>query len=328
MKILLIGLGGFGKNHLRIWNELQEELYATDLDPKKRERCKTYHMAADHVSGNYKDFIKDVDAVDIVTPTDSHFELCKEALEAGKDVFVEKPFTSTAAQADELRRLAEKNKKIVQLGHIFRYNPATRELKRMIAAGELGKIRYIYGTFAGFKRMRTDVGVTQTDSIHYFDTVNYLLGAFPDRVLSVQRDTTGRGLEDISITLLDYGKTLVKVESGYHHPVLTRDLVVIGEKRTVEASLVKQSLRIHNNSFVRKKGVWIAVNDGVSSPSIVFEEPLRNELVAFRDSVDSRQEPLAGPLCGWETLTIVEAARESAKKMAAVELGAAAGSPG
>ncbi len=324
MKVLQIGLGQFGKNHLRIWNELNEDLYACDLKPQNLEQCRTYRMPADHVGSDYRAFLPKVDAVDIVTSTESHFAIAKEALEAGKDVFVEKPFTSTSQEAADLCALAERHGRIVQVGHLFRYNPATRLLKEMIRKGELGDITYVYGTYAGFKRMRTDVGVTQTDSIHYFDVVNFLLDALPDKVLSVQKDTKGRGLEDISISFLHYGERLAKIESGYHHPETRRDLVVIGTKGSVEADLVKQYLRVFNNSFTQKGREWVAVHDGVHSPAIKFEEPLRNELVSFRECIEKRRTPLADARCGLQTLLIVEAARESARSERAVPLAAEA----
>ncbi len=320
MKVLQIGLGNFGKNHLRVWNELNEDLYAADLLPKNLDLCRTYHMPADHIGNDYKKFLPLVDAVDIITSTDSHFALCKEALLAGKDVFVEKPITSTTAQAAELDEICEKTGRILQVGHLFRYNPATRAIKAMLDNGELGKLTYIYGTFAGFKRMRTDVGVTQTDSVHFFDVVHYLLGCLPDKVTSIQKDTMGRGLEDISVTFLHYPETIVKIESGYHQPEQRRDLVLIGTEKTIEADLVKQYFRIFNNKFVKKGQEYVAVHDGVHAPAIKAEEPLRNELICFRDSVQKRTKPLADAKTGWETLVIVEAARQSAAELRAVSI--------
>jgi predicted dehydrogenase len=320
MKVLQIGLGNFGKNHLRVWNELNEDLYAADLLPKNLDLCKTYRMQADHISHDYKKFLPLVDVVDIITPTDSHFSLCKEALLAGKDVFVEKPLTSTAAEAAELGDICAKTGRILQVGHLFRYNPATRAIKAMLDSGELGTLRYIYGTFAGFKRMRTDVGVTQTDSVHFFDVVHHMMGRLPDKVTAVQRDTTGRGLEDISVTFLHYPETIVKIESGYHQPEVRRELVFVGTEKTVEADLVKQYYRVFNNKFVKKGKEYTAVHDGVHAPAIKTEEPLRNELISFRECVEKRTKPLADWRTGWETLVIVEAARKSAAELKTISI--------
>ena len=113
MKILQIGVGNFGKNHLRIWNELREDLYVADLSPKNLELCRTYNMPADRITQDYHEFLPKVDAVDIITPTDSHFDLCRKSIEAGKDVFVEKPFTSTSREAAELEDLAARKSRII-----------------------------------------------------------------------------------------------------------------------------------------------------------------------------------------------------------------------
>ncbi len=111
-----------------------------------------------------------LDGVDIVTPADSHLRICRECFERRKDVFVEKPIALTSKEAREMINQAEKHGLILQVGHIYRYHPASSKVKRIIEEGRLGTVEYAYGHFMGFKRPRMDVGVTQTDAIHYFLT--------------------------------------------------------------------------------------------------------------------------------------------------------------
>src|SRR5690242_20590119 len=105
LKILLVGAGAFGRQHLRVWRALGAQVYAADLDPAALEAC---GLPAARRSRDFRERLALVDAVDVATPVGTHFELCRAALRAGKDVFVEKPFTSTSAQARALTTLARR----------------------------------------------------------------------------------------------------------------------------------------------------------------------------------------------------------------------------
>lgn len=315
-KILQVGIGGFGKNHLRVLNELNRgtyELYAADLDEQKLDQCRTYNMPEERYSTNYKDFFDIVDAVDIVTPTDTHYELCKEFLLTGRDVFVEKPFTMNSKEAEELIDIQKQNKSILQVGHMHRYNPVVNFAKEEIDKGNIGEIRYIYGHFMGFKRMRTDVGVAHTDSIHYFDICDYLIGTPPDSVLAMSKDVMGRGMEDISIVFLNYGDTLVQIESGYFAPGNWRDLTIVGSKETVKMDIVKQTAIIYYNRFEKSGDKIVAVKNGITSPVISFQEPLKVEMQDFLHCLQSREKPRADAKAGLDMIKIVEGADKSAK---------------
>src|SRR5205823_278581 len=158
------------------------------------------------------------DAVDLVTPADSHLTLATECLEAGRDCFIEKPVTRTVSEGWALVERARAAQRLVQVGHIFRFHPVTECLRAALASDRIGAVRYATGRFAGFKRPRTDVGVTQTDAIHYFDLFASLLGREASSVAAVQRDYLGRGLDDMSVTTAPYGDVPASVEANYFVP--------------------------------------------------------------------------------------------------------------
>src|SRR5207253_7994264 len=139
-----------------------------------------------------------VDAVDIVTPADSHITIGVECLKVGRHCFVEKPLAMTVTECRQLSAAAAESGRVLQVGHIFRFHPVTKTLCAQLGSGRLGGVRFVTGRFAGLKRPRTDVGVTQTDAIHYFDLFAYLLGRSADAVSAMQRDHLGRGLDDLS----------------------------------------------------------------------------------------------------------------------------------
>jgi predicted dehydrogenase len=180
--------------------------------------CKELSIPSDRLSTNYQDFLGRVDGVDVVTPADSHLRICKECFEKGKDVFVEKPIALTSAEAKEMIFQADKRGLILQVGHLYRYHPASSKIRGFIEEGRLGKVQYAYGHFIGFKRPRTDVGVTQTDAIHYFDLFNYFFGGPPQAVRAMVRHYLNLPLDDTSFSTLEYGEKLVFIEAGYMSP--------------------------------------------------------------------------------------------------------------
>src|SRR5262249_46947311 len=155
----------------------------------------------------------------IATPAPSHFALTKKFLDAGKDVLVEKPLTVTAAESKTLAELAKKTGRILQVGHIFLYDPAAQWLRDAVAGGEFGKLRLLRGNFSGFKRPRNDGGVSFADAIHFAALFDYIVGAHPKRVTGHLADFFGRGMDDQSLIMLEYelagGKVMAQIETGY-----------------------------------------------------------------------------------------------------------------
>jgi len=311
MKILLIGVGRWGKNHLRTLKELVEELYVVDSNPERLKLCNEYSIPEDHLSTDYHDFLDKVDGVDIVTPADSHLSIFKDCFRERKDVFVEKPIALTALEAKEIIHKTYENNIILQVGHIYRYHPATSKIKSLIEAKMLGRIQYAYGHFIGFKRPRTDVGVTQTDAIHFFDLFNYIFGEHPMAVMALIKHYLDLSLDDTSISILEYGEKAVLIEAGYKPPERRRDISIIGEKGSIYCDFQKNLLYFYENRHERKGGQWVAIEGEPQKISFNFEEPLMIELKAFLDSIRFRSKPIADGKAGYEALRIVEACYES-----------------
>src|SRR5262249_24687724 len=146
---------------------------------------------------------------------------------AGKDCFVEKPLGLTVEEARALVETQGSTGRLLQVGHILRFHPVTEALRDWLASGEAGAIRYCTGRFVGFKRPRTDVGVTMTDAIHYFDLFAYLLGQAPTAVTATLRDHLGRGMDDCSFSPVEYGPVPAFIEAGYFAPGTHRDCVIV-----------------------------------------------------------------------------------------------------
>jgi UDP-N-acetylglucosamine 3-dehydrogenase len=311
MRVLLIGLGRWGEKHLRVLGELGVELWVADVSAERRALAVKAGVAPARAVEDFRRALPHVDAVDIVTPADNHLALAGECLRAGRDCFVEKPLTLTV---DEGRRLAEivvETCRVLQVGHIFRFHPVTTLLRERLAAGALGRVRYCTGRFAGFKRPRTDVGVTQTDAIHYFDLFAHLLGRPATAVTATLRDHLGRGLDDCAFATVDYGDVPAFVEAGYFAPGSARDCAIVGEERTIVADFGTSEVRVLANRHVETPAGWQAPEGAAESLKASGPEPLRHQLEQFLAAVTRRSHPVVDVQAGLDALRTVEAAQRS-----------------
>src|ERR1043165_7165971 len=157
-KVFLLGLGRWGVNHLRNLRGMPVELYVAETESKRLDPARKLGLSESQLTTNFKELTGKVDCVVVVTPAQTHFPICKEFLEAGKDVFVEKPITLTSKEARQLTELAEARQRILQVGHIFRFDPASLWLREAIQDGQFGKVHILRSNFSGFKRPRNDSG--------------------------------------------------------------------------------------------------------------------------------------------------------------------------
>jgi UDP-N-acetylglucosamine 3-dehydrogenase len=340
-KILQVGLGNFGKRHLAAWHQLEQahNLWIAETDERKWAEARRFSFPGDRLVGSMDAALDGVDVVDIATPTTSHFDLCRRALLAGKDVFVEKPMTMTSAESMELARVAADTGRILQVGYYYRYHPISEWLRREIDHGRLGRIRYVNGNFMGFKRARTDVGVMHTDGIHFLDLFNWLLGEVPTDIYGICRDHFGRGLEDFAIAVLTYPSgTVGKVEAGYIQPgrwkdkvvpgaLTTKEITVVGDARTVEVDFETESVVLHDVHHELRDEVWAAVVGPATQVQLEPCDPVQmvaRELKAFLTAVGDRRPSGPGPVdAGVSLAAAIEAIYESSRVNAPVRLQAA-----
>jgi len=320
MNVLLVGLGRWGEQHLRVLRELGATVWAADVAAARRAWATQHGVAAGQVVGDYREALPQVVAVDIVTPADSHLAIAHTCLAAGKHCFVEKPLTKTAAEGRALVAAAERARCVVQVGHIFRFHPVTVTLRKALAAGRIGRVRYATGRFAGFKRPRTDVGVTHTDAIHYFDLFAYVLDRDVTAVQAVQRDFLGRGLDDMSVTIVMYGDLPVLVEANYFVPGTHRECVIVGERGTLVADYASGEVTLYSGEFRRAGDAWEALDTGKDELEVGRDEPLKSELAAFLAACDGRRESAVSARAGLRAVEIVEAAAEAARAGRSVSL--------
>ena len=315
-RILLIGIGRWGANHLRILKSMPIELFVAD---HHEQQLKSAGVPETHRSTDPRSFFKNIDAAVIVTPAPTHFDMCRELLEIGKDVFVEKPITLVSTDAKKLAELAEKSGLVLQVGHIFRFDPASVWLRDAIAAARFGRLKMLRARFSGFKRPRHDTGVTFADSIHFVDLFNFFLGVTPTRVHAVMQDFFERGIDDESLLVLQYGKgatdpMFATIEAGYHAPGKFREVTIVGTDSSAvcDYNVAQYKIKIVENRHVAENGEIRAVEGTMQQLEFPPEEPLRAELAAFIDSIEKRTPSPVDGWAGFNAVRVVEAALESA----------------
>jgi len=328
--VAVIGIGKWGRNHVRVYRELQldgEVGKVNICDPNESHVHEVSRTLEVESVTDYRQILKDpeIHAVNIATPSNTHYQIAKDFLQAGKDILVEKPMTLNAGEAPELISIAESTNCILMSGHLFRYHPAVRELKRMICAGDLGTIHNIVSFRMALGIPRDDMGVIYALGIHELDLFCYLLGVdYPDSLTAVSSTTYRKEIEETAMISMDFGKAKGFALESWLIPAYgkLRDLVVVGSEKSVRIDYLNPGeLHLFNAKIVLSNGTPVRVdNEGEYIVSIPYAEPLKEELKHFISCVNTRQKPLSDGLVGLRAVIMAEAALTSARTNRAVDV--------
>jgi predicted dehydrogenase len=292
IKTGVIGVGYLGQHHARIYKELQgvELAAVADTDAQRAGEIAARHGAKAY--SDYREALGELEAVSIVAPTSEHFTIAMDCLGAGLDVLIEKPITVTVEEADTLIEEAEKRGKIIQVGHLERYNPAVVKVE-----GLLGEPEFIESErVSPFLGRATDVDVTLDLMIHDIDIITSLLGGSPIRDIRV---VGARVMTDN----IDVAKAWIEFENGV--------TALITASRVARET--RRFLKIYQkDSFVvldyrgQKITRHFKTPEGMSTESVPVDdgEPLKDELSDFIDCVQSRRRPRVSGIEGREALKV------------------------
>lgn len=324
MNVLLVGLGRWGANHLRILRSLPVTLYCADTDQARLDALAKSGFPPERMSRDAYAFRDHVDGAILATPGPAHFAMAKRFLEAGKDVLVEKPLAMTGAESQALTELAAARKRLLLVGHIFLYDPASLWLRDAVKSGEFGRLKLLRGNFSGFKRPRSDGGVSFADGVHFAALFNFILGKSPAKVTGHLADFMGRGMDDQSLIVLEYeGGTMAQIETGYHLPGKFRDVTVTGDKLSAACDFNVAQYKIKTFEVRHepaRNGEINAVEGAVKQLEFPPAEPLLEEVRAFLRGMETREAPLADGRVGTDAVRVIEAAIQSAKEGRTISL--------
>ncbi len=313
--IALIGLGYWGKNILR--NAYEMGILHTACDTNcdlMREHKKKYSRL------NYTDSVEvvlnnsEIRAVLIATPAATHYALIKESLLREKDVFTEKPLALKVEEAEELVLLARQKKRVLMVGHILQYHPAVLELKEMISAGVLGKIRYIYSNRLNIGKLRTEENILWSFAPHDISVILMLLDEEPICVSASGGDYINTGVNDVTLTSLEFGNGAKgHVFVSWLHPYKEQKLIVVGSKAmAVFDDISKDKLFLYPHKIEWKSGkIPEAQKADFQVVKVAEGEPLKLEIEHFVDCVNSRKSPRTDGSEGLKVLRILETVERS-----------------
>jgi predicted dehydrogenase len=334
VRIAVIGAGAWGFNHVRTFDRLPDcQLQAVvDRDEKTLARVST-HFRDVETGQDYRPVVsrEDIDAVVVATSAESHYQITRAALEAGKHVLVEKPLVLDSGQGREIVDLAGEKDLILAVGHLLLYHPAVERLKELVQSGELGDIYYLYSSRINLGKVRTAENALWSFAPHDISVMLHLVEAMPDRVSATGQSFLNAGIEDVAFFTLHFpGGAMGHGQVSWLDPHKIRKITVVGSKKMVVFDDMEsaEKIRLYDKGVdappsYDSYGEYQSIRIGdIIIPRIQMAEPLRNECQHFLDCIQQGRRPLADGQEGLEVLRVLEAAQTSLKNQGVpVELG-------
>jgi UDP-2-acetamido-3-amino-2,3-dideoxy-glucuronate N-acetyltransferase len=310
LKIAVIGSGYWGKNLVRNFAGLGVLGAVCDSDTKTLETLKAQHPGSKTCT-SYSDVLRDeaIQAVAIATPAETHGIMVREALLAGKDVFVEKPLCLSADQGRALVDLARERGRILMVGHLLWYHPAILKLKEFIDTGELGRIQYIYSNRLNLGKIRREENILWSFAPHDISVILGLLGETPNRVTAQGGNYLHEQIADTTVTLLSFPSGVkAHIFVSWLHPFKEQKLIVVGDRKMAVFDDVekKDKLLLYPHSIQWKGQIPVANRADAQPVEIATNEPLREECAHFLDSVRTRRRPRTDGEEGLRVLSVLQ----------------------
>lgn len=329
-RIACIGAGYWGQNLIRNFYELHALGSICEIDQARRNRFAALYPGV-RFSDSIDSVLRDAEAtgVAIATPAETHADLVRRALIAGKDVFVEKPLCLSLTQGRELIGLAAERKRILMVGHLLWYHPAILKLKELIDEGELGRIRYIYSNRLNLGKIRREENILWSFAPHDISVILGLVGEMPDSVDALGGNYLHDRISDVTVSLLSFPSGIkAHVFVSWLHPYKEQKLIVVGERQMAVFDDVQTE---HKLTLYPHEISWKACNPVPTKAdahpvAITAQEPLRAECQHFLDCMQTRQTPRTDGQEGLRVLTVLQQS-QSALQSPIVRPAAAAQKP-
>lgn len=325
--IAVLGCGYWGINYVRVFGELPQARVVTVCDQRPerlreiQERFPNVHCTTDIDEALSMD---GVHAAVICTPATSHYEVALRCLTQNKHLLIEKPITTTVADADDLISRARERSLLLMVGHIFLYNPAIEKVKDFIMQGDVGKVYYLYARRTNMGPLRHDVNALWDLAPHDISIFNYLMASTPQWVSAVGARVLGNSREDVGFISLGYAPDVVcHVHVSWADAYRVREVVVVGSERRIVFNDFHPIERVR----VFDKGISLVepeassfgasqfqMRDGeVSSPYVEVGEPLKTQCSHFLDCVMTGKSPRTSALAGRDVVNVMAAIDRSVK---------------
>lgn len=309
INIGLIGYGYWGPNVAKNLNANPniKMKWICDKDKSRIKKAKEVFVGETSYTNNYSDLLddKDIDAIAIALGTSFHFKFAKEALLAGKNIYVEKPFTSSVEEAEILKELANKMNLKIHVNHIMVHHPVIKRIKELIESDVIGDILYIDAMRMNLGQIRQDVSAMSDLAVHDLTVIDHFTGGLEPSYVSALGERLYNPKESISFLSLRYPGFISHIQSSWISPLKERKLIVVGSKKMA----VFDDMKLSEKLMIYDKGVNV-ISDGdaeygeyevrtregdVWIPFIEYEDALYNSIESFRSSIVNNEDVVTCP---------------------------------
>jgi UDP-2-acetamido-3-amino-2,3-dideoxy-glucuronate N-acetyltransferase len=309
-QVAVVGAGYWGKNLLRNFHSLNALGAVCDSDSERLDSFKQLYPSA-KIFNAYSDVLRDptIRAVAIATPAETHGDAVREALLAGKDVFVEKPLCLSVEVGADLVALAQKKDRILMVGHLLWYHPAVLKLKTLIDQGELGRLQYIYSNRLNLGKIRREENILWSFAPHDISVILGLLDETPDGIRAQGGNYLHQQIADVTISLLSFPSGVkAHIFVSWLHPFKEQKLVIVGDRKMAVFDDLekKDKLLLYPHSIDWKHHMPVPNKAEAQPVEIGTEEPLQAECRHFLDCVASRSRPRTDGEEGLRVLSVLQ----------------------
>lgn len=296
LRAAVIGAGNMGANHVRIYSHLPMVQLVAVAEPNSKTAAVITNMYKVKTYDNYEKMLdqEELDMVSICVPTSLHFAVAKKCIQHNLHTLLEKPISTSLTEAQELLRLASKQKIKFLIGHVERHNPAVKKVKELIKKRKLGKVTSIIARrVGGFPYQIRDASVMVDMAIHDIDIINFLLEELPQKIYSNKHRILIKKREDCVEYFLKYKNASAYVQTNWITPVKIRKLNITGSRGYLEMDYINQRVEFYQSNYRKFKDPYQNFSDYIlrfSEPdkidiTIEKKEPLKEELIYFIESI-------------------------------------------
>lgn len=313
--VAVVGCGYWGKNLVRNFHDLGALKAVCDTIPEHLEVARKLAPGA-QVLNNFEAILNDpdIDGIALATPAVTHRDLAIRAIQAKKDVLVEKPMAMSTEQGREMILEAETHNRILMVGHLLEYHPAIVTLKQLIRNGVLGKLRYVYSNRLNFGKIRREENALWSFAPHDVAVLLRIVGSTPVRVNCQASNYLNPEVADVTMSNLNFPDNIHgHIFVSWLNPFKEQKLVVIGdEKMAVFNDVLKERKLVLYDQHVRVTDTEDIPHKKAEIPvEISSAEPLREECREFLECIRTRRRPLTDGVSGLDVLKVLESCQKS-----------------
>ncbi len=315
-QIALVGCGYWGKNLCRNFHALGALAAVVDASENGQTTARSI-ASYPQITDSLEDVLLDdqILGVALATPAETHAELAIQAMQAGKDIFVEKPMALTLGDAEKMKKVAEETGRILMVGHLLEYHPAVLKLRELITSGELGKINYIYSNRLNFGKVRTEENALWSFAPHDVAVILRLIGLSPVEVSACGGSYLSEGIADTTMSNLRFSdESRAHIFVSWLHPFKEQRLVVVGDKKMAifnDIAPFGEKLQLYPQNVEFDGSMPLLKKEDAEFVEHKNTEPLREECAHFLECIQSRQQLLTNAQSGIEVLKVLHACQQS-----------------